>query len=119
MGGGAGGARANPATAQRSGPRPGEVETLEIVKMLVEAGADVNAMNVFNRTRKVPWAVPKGQVRECVDVETPDQEYYGRFSPARTALGQAQSRGLNSIVEYLKEKGAIEVPGAAPRTGRS
>jgi hypothetical protein len=83
---------------------------LEAVKLALELGVDVNAVNDFNRTCTVPWEVPAGQVRECVDVSTPSQEYYGRFAPPRTALEGAIARGYDSVVELLRQNGAVELP---------
>ena len=94
-----------------------EAEVLEAVKLALEHGVDINAVNHFGRTCKVPWEVPAGQVRKCVEVERPDQEAHGRFSPPRTALEGARAAGYRSVAEYLESRGGIgaAVPLAQPR----
>lgn len=98
-------------------PKQRESEVLESVKLALEHGVDINAINHFDRTCKVPWKLPAGQVRQCVEVETPDQDAHGRFSPARTALEAARASGYRSAAEYLEARGAAgaAVPLAQPR----
>jgi len=88
------------------------------VKLALAHGIDINAVNNFDRTCKVPFEMPAGQVRRCVDVEKPDQELHGRFSPPRTALEAARSLGYRSVIAFLLEKGGIgrDVPVARPQT---
>src|SRR5688572_24574175 len=95
-----------------------EAEAFEAVKLALAHGVNINAVNTFDRTCKVPFEVPAGQVRRCVEVEKPDQEAHGRFSPPRTALEAARSLGYQSVVTYLLEKGGIgaDVPMTQPRT---
>jgi ankyrin repeat protein len=90
----------------QANPKTREAEALEAVTLAVELGIDVNAVNRFGRTCKVPWEVPAGQVRKCVEVANPDDEYYGRFSPPRTALEAAKALKYDSIVAFLIEQGA-------------
>jgi len=99
-------------------PKEREAEALEAVKVALAHGVDINAVNHFDRTCKVPFEVPAGQVRKCAEVERPDQDLHGRFSPPRTALEAARSLGYKSVAAYLLEKGGIgaDVPIAPPRT---
>ena len=106
MGGPAGGRWAQVPARER------EAEALEAAKIAIEHGVDVNAVNRFGRTCKVPWEVPAGQVRKCVDVTNPDDEYYGRFAPPRTALEGARAMKYQSVVKFLIEKGAADAPAA-------
>ena len=88
-----------------------EAEVLEIVKLLVEVGVDVNAVNVFDRTCDVPWEVAPGQVRACVDVARPDDDHLGQFSPPRTALEAATRLQFDAVVQFLLANGATpDVP---------
>jgi ankyrin repeat protein len=100
MGGPAGGRWA------QQNARGRQAEALEAVKLAVDLGVDINAVNNFGRTCKVPWEVPAGQIRKCVDVTNPDDEYYGKFSPPRTALAAAKELKYQSVVELLLAKGA-------------
>jgi ankyrin repeat protein len=100
MGGPAGGRWAQVPARER------EAEALEAAKLAVELGVDLHAVNQFGRTCKVPWEVPAGQIRKCVEVSKPDDEYYGRFSPPRTALEGAKAMKYESVVKFLTEKGA-------------
>jgi hypothetical protein len=86
--------------------RERERDALEAVKLAVDLGVDINAVNAFGRTCKVPWEVPAGQIRKCVDVAKPDDEYYGKFSPPRTALQAAKELKYQSVVEFLLANGA-------------
>jgi hypothetical protein len=99
-------------------PSEREPEALEAVKLALAHGIDINAVNQFDRTCKVPFELPAGQVRRCVDVEKPDQDLHGQFSPPRTALEAARSMGYQSVVAFLLEKGGTgrDVPVAKPRT---
>jgi ankyrin repeat protein len=98
-------------------PKQRESEVLEAVKLALEHGVDINAANNFNRTCKVPWEVPAGQIRKCVEVEKPDQDAHGRFSPPRTALEGARASGYRSVAEYLVANGGVgaDVPITQPR----
>jgi uncharacterized protein len=98
-------------------PQGRESEVLEAVKLALDLGVDINAVNRFGRTCKVPWEVPSGQVRQCVEVERPDQDAHGKFSPPRTALEGARSSGYRSVAEYLVTKGGVglDVPVAEPK----
>jgi ankyrin repeat protein len=99
-------------------PKEREAEVLEAVKLALELGVDINAVNRFNRTCKVPWKVPAGQRRQCVEVERPDQEAHGRFSPPRTALEGARALGYRSVAAFLMANGGIgaDVPITQPKT---
>jgi hypothetical protein len=98
-------------------PEEREPEALEAVKLALSHRVDINALNEFNRTCNVPFEVPSGQVRRCAEVEKPDQDLHGRFSPPRTALEAARSMGFKSVIAFLLEKGAVgaDVPVAKPR----
>ena len=97
-------------------PRVREAEALEAAKLMLKLGVDINAVNQFTRTCKVPFAVPAGQVRKCVEVEKPDQDLHGKFSPPRTALEGARTLGYRSVSIFLLENGGIgaDVPVAVP-----
>jgi hypothetical protein len=99
-------------------PKEREAQALEAVQLALANGVGINAVNRFDRTCKVPWTIPAGQVRECKEVEKPDQDLHGRFSPARTALEAARMMGFKSVIQYLQEKGGIgaDVPVTPPRT---
>lgn len=98
-------------------PKEAEAQSLEAVKLALAHGVEINAVNRFDRTCRVPWVVPSGQVRQCAEVEKPDQDLHGRFSPARTALEAARMLGYKSVVKYLLENGGIgaDVPMAQPQ----
>jgi uncharacterized protein len=94
-----------------------EPEVLEAVKLALQLGVEINAVNHFGRTCNVPWEVPEGQVRKCVEVERPDQDAHGRFSPPRTALEGARAAGYLAVAEFLVAKGGVgaAVPVAQPK----
>jgi hypothetical protein len=104
--------------ADEPDPAVREAEALEMVKIALQHGVDINAVNRFDRTCKVPWDVPNGQVRECIEVDKPDQDLHGKFAPPRTALEAARSMGYRTVASFLLEKGGIgdDVPVTGPKT---
>lgn len=101
------------------GARRPESEVLAAVKIAVELGVDVNAVNDADRTCDVPWGRtyrPGTRLETCVSDEFRDRAGNQNFA-RRTALDAAIALRYDSVVEYLLEKGAV-MPEGAPTSGR-
>lgn len=98
-----------------SGEPRSEAEVLGSVKVAVEAGIDVNAVNESSRTCAVPWAdsYRPGDRRQC------DGSIETDFAP-RTAVQAAMEDEFDSVVDFLVENGAPRppIPNDDPNGGR-
>jgi ankyrin repeat protein len=115
--GGPGNAWARPAAGGTGGARRSRAEVLEAVKLAVELGADVNAVNDARRTCEVPWETSyRPGARKPCDPGAPfrvpgDEGSSDRDIAPRTALDAAIALRHDAVVEYLLEHGATRGEG--------
>jgi ankyrin repeat protein len=76
---------------------------LEIVKFLVESGADKEAKGTYNNQTPLHFAANKGHLEIVKFLVESGSDKEAKDNRDQTPLQQAQAWGRISIVQYLKQ----------------